>query len=119
MKKISVILFVVSAVVVFSYCSSTKNAASAPKVPAKINFQANVMAIIQANCAPCHIPDKGGRKKALDTYASASANIDDILRRIQLEPNARGFMPDKKPAKLSEADINTFKQWKADGLLAN
>jgi len=121
MRKIYVSFFMVAAIVVFSYCSSSKKTAgSAPAVaaapvPPKVNYQANVMSIIQANCAPCHFPDKGGNKKALDTYTAVTANVDDILRRIQLQPTERGFMPNRKP-KLSDADINAIKQWKADGL---
>ena len=113
MRKIYVSLFLVAAVVAFSYCSSSKKVAAAPAKP-KVNYQANVMSIIQANCAPCHFPDKGN-KKPLDTYTAVSANVDEILRRIQLAPTERGFMPNRKP-KLSDADINTIKEWKADGL---
>ena len=121
MRKVIVSIIVVSAVMVFTYCSSTKPAtASAPKeepkpVVKKINYQANVMSIIETNCAPCHFPDKGGNKKALNTYTALSAQVDEVLRRIQLQPTERGFMPNRKP-KLSDADINTIKQWKADGL---
>jgi hypothetical protein len=116
MKKIYVSVFMVAAIVVFSYCSSSKKTAAAAPVIPKVNYEANVMSIIQANCAPCHFPDKGGNKKALNTYTAVSANSDEILRRIQLAPTERGFMPNKK-AKLADADINTIKQWKADGLL--
>lgn len=112
MKKIYVSFLMLAAVFVFSYCSSSKKAA---KVPVKINYQANVMTIVQTNCTPCHFPDQGGRKKPLNTYTAVSTQVDEILRRIQLDPTARGFMPDRHP-KLSDADINTFKQWKADGL---
>ncbi len=114
MKRMTACLLVIAAITVFTYCSSTKKA-SAPPTVAKVNYQANVMSIVQANCTPCHFPDKGGRKKALDSYAAVSAQIDEILRRIQLNPTDRGFMPDRKP-KLAEADIKAFVQWKADGL---
>jgi mono/diheme cytochrome c family protein len=118
MKKIYTCLFLAAAVVAFSYCSSSKKAAGAApvaKAPAKINYQANVMSIIQANCAPCHFPDKGGNKKPLDGYAAVSSQIDEILRRIQLNPTDRGFMPNRHP-KLSDSTINVIRQWKADGL---
>jgi hypothetical protein len=121
MKKIYVTLFVVGDITVFTYCSSTKNTtASAPKtetkpVVKKISYQDNVMGILQANCAPCHFPDKGGNKKPLDSYTAVSSTADEILRRIQLAPTDRGFMPNRKP-KLSDSTINVIKQWKADGL---
>lgn len=115
MKKNSVIIIVIATVMVFSYCNSALNAAS-PKVAAKINYQTDIAALLQANCTPCHFPDKGGRKKRLDTYASVSGQITEILRRIQLNPKKRGFMPDKR-AKLSDSTIAVFKQWQTDGLL--
>lgn len=123
MKKIYLTLLVAGAVTVFTYCSSTKNttASTAPAktetkpVVKKVSYQDNVMGIVQANCAPCHFPDKGGNKKPLDTYAGVSAQADEILRRIQLQPNERGFMPNRKP-KLSDSTINVIKQWKAGGL---
>ena len=115
-------MIVVSAVMVFTYCSSTKPAATAaaPKAEAKpvvkkISYQDNVMALVETNCAPCHFPDKGGNKKPLNTYTAVSGQIDEVLRRIQLQPTERGFMPRQK-ARLSDADINTIKQWKTDGL---
>jgi cytochrome c553 len=119
MKKMYVSLFVVCAAIAFTYCSSTKNATASKTeskpVPKKTNYQDHVAAIIQANCAPCHFPDKGGNKKALDSYAGVSSQVDEILRRVQLQPNERGFMPRQHP-KLSDTAINVIKAWKAEGL---
>lgn len=121
MKKIYLTLLVAGAALAFTYCSSTKNSTGstakteAKPVVKKISYQDNVMGIVQANCAPCHFPDKGGNKKPLDSYAAVSAQSDEILRRIQLMPTERGFMPNRKP-KLSDSTINVIKQWKADGL---
>ena len=116
MRKIYVSMFLMAAIVAFSYCTSSRKAmATAPSpVAAKVNYEANVMSIIQANCAPCHFPDKGGNKKPLNSYASVLANSDEVLRRIQLNTTDRGFMPFRKP-KISDTAINTIKQWKADG----
>lgn len=114
MKKY-VILFVLSAIAVFfSYCSSSKKATAAPV--AKTTYETNVKSLVETSCSPCHIPAKGGRKKPLDTYASIRENIDDIIRRVELNPTDRGFMPFKN-AKLSDSAINIFKQFKTDGLL--
>lgn len=116
MKKIMVGLSLLTASLLFSYCSSSKKAAgSGAAASAKTTYATNVAEILQTNCAPCHFPDKGGNKKPLDNYASASKNIDDILRRVQLNPGDRGFMPMRHP-KLADATIATLKQWKADGL---
>ena len=114
MKKTVLLSAVVVAVLVFSYCSSAKKAtAVAPKLT---SYEANVAPIVMANCTPCHFPDKGGNKKPLDSYNSVSNQIDDVLRRIQLNPTDRGFMPNKHP-KLADSTIAVFKQWKADGLV--
>ncbi|HVZ26511.1 MAG TPA: hypothetical protein VG842_10670 [Sediminibacterium sp.] len=118
MKKIVVGLSLLTATLLFSYCSSSKKAAASSagtQGKATTTYAANVASILETNCAPCHFPDKGGNKKALDSYAAASSNIDDILRRVQLNPGDRGFMP-MRHAKLADATIATLKQWKADGL---
>lgn len=116
MKKFTVFLSVIAAILAFSYCSSSKKAATATVVPAKITYTANTRQIFEANCAPCHFPDKGGNKKPLDTYTNATAQIDQVLRRVQLNPGDRGFMPARHP-KLSDSTINMLKQWKEDGLM--
>jgi hypothetical protein len=113
MKKILVIVFLAIVSLAISYCTASKKAA---KAPVKMTFNANVQTAVQTYCTPCHIPSKGGNKGALDNYADMSKHIDDVLRRIQLNPTDRGFMPFKKP-KLSDSAINVFKQWKADGML--
>jgi hypothetical protein len=66
-------------------------------------------------CTPCHFPDKGGRMEALNSHAAVKGHIDDIIRRIQLNPGEKGYMPFKKP-KLSDSTINLFRQWKEEGL---
>jgi hypothetical protein len=114
MKKLYVLGTLIAGALVFSYCSSTKKAAAVP-IP-KISYQANIAPLLEANCAPCHFPNKGGNKKALDSYATTVAQYDDLLRRISLNPTDRGFMPNRKP-KLSDSTINVIKQWKLDGML--
>ena len=45
-------------------------------------------------------------------------DIDEIVRRIQLNPGDKGYMPFKRP-KLSDSTIMVFKQFKQDGVLEN
>ena len=113
MKKVFVIAGLAVVALTLSNCNASKKAA---KTRVKMNYDTNVKAVIEGYCSPCHIPAKGGRRPPLDTYALVSKNIDEILRRVQLNPTDRGFMPDRKP-KLSDSTINIFKQWKADGML--
>ena len=111
MKKKILIMFVLAGAV-FQFCSTPKQA-QAPV--AKVNYTADVQPIITQHCSPCHIPPKGN-KEALNTYDAAKKNIDESIRRIQLNPGEKGFMPFKHP-KLSDSTINVFVKWKEDGLL--
>lgn len=114
MKKFAVSGVIAMIVLLFSYCSHSKKAAA--PVVAKVTYEADIKPLIAGKCAPCHIPASGGNKKALDTYTSAKADVDDMVHRVELAPTERGFMPFRKP-KLSDSTIAVFKQWKADGLL--
>jgi hypothetical protein len=110
MRK-SGILSILLLLLVFQYCSTAKKAQAVPLV----TYQANVMPVIQANCAPCHI-GPGGKQAALNNYTTAKMAIDDVISRIQKNPTDRGFMPFKHP-KLPDSTIQVFVRWKTDGLL--
>ena len=115
MKRNLLFSFLIVLAFILSYCSSTRRTASASE-PVKLNFETHLTSVIQGNCSPCHIPSKGGNKLALDNYTNVKTNIDSILRRIQLNPGEKGFMPFRK-AKLSDSTIAVFKQWKEDGMI--
>lgn len=117
MKKVFFASALSLAVIILSNCGPSKKATGeAPPAP-KMTFETNLQAVVMDKCSPCHIPSKGGNKKAYDNYASVKTDIDEIIRRIELNPTDRGFMPFKKTAKLSDSTINLFKQWRADGLM--
>lgn len=111
MRKFIISTLLFFAVLFFSYCSSSRKAVKA----APLTYEANVMAVISEKCTPCHIPEKGGNKKPLANYEALRENIDEIIRRIELNPGEKGFMPFKHD-KLSDSAIAVFKQWKIDGL---
>ena len=115
MKKIYVFAGMAILAMGLTYCSSSKKAAAAPKT----TYTANVSTVIAGSCAPCHIPSKGGNKKPYDNYANVKADIDSIIRRIELNPTDRGFMPFKKTEKLPADVIAVFKKFKEDGALEN
>jgi hypothetical protein len=116
MKKLLTFSLLVFTALVLSYCHSSKKAAgSTTEAKTASLYTGNVEAVVQKTCTPCHFPP-GGNKKPLNTYAAVRDNIDDIIRRIELNPTDRGFMPFKHP-KLSQDTINIFKQWKADGMV--
>ena len=113
MKKLTVCAVLVTAFI-FQFCSSSKKA---QKAAAATTYTANVQPIIAASCSPCHIEGKGN-KKTLSNYTAAKDNIDDIIARIEKNPDERGFMPFKHP-KLPDSTIQMFVKWKADGLKEN
>ena len=121
MKKIYVFAGMAVLALGLTYCSSSKKAAkkaaeAAAAVP-KTNYTTHVSTVIAGSCSPCHIPSKGGNKKAYDNYANVKADIDSIIRRIELNPTDRGFMPFKKTEKLPADVIAVFKKFKEDGAL--
>lgn len=113
MKKLIGFVLLLLFTFMFSKCSSSRKAIVAKP---KVNYQTDIQTLVLSYCSPCHIPAKGGKKSALDNYAALNKNIDDIIKRIQLNPSEKGYMPNKNP-KLSDSTINVFKQWKTDGLL--
>lgn len=115
MRKVFLLALIITGVFVLSNCNPARKATAS--APAKLTYEANLMTVVAENCSPCHIPAKGGKKKAYDSYASVKTDIDEIIRRIELNPTDKGFMPFKKTAKLSDSTIAVFKQWKANGLL--
>lgn len=113
MKKIFVVSTIAISALILSNCSSSKKASSSA---VNSTFENNVSAVIMSHCSPCHIPAKGGNKKPLDNFAGVKESIDEIIRRVELNPGERGFMPMKR-AKLNDSTIAVFSQWKKDGLL--
>jgi len=118
MKKYFIFTGLMASVVLLYNCSGSKKAtASAPPPPVAFNYETNVKTVIETNCVPCHVPAKGGNKRPYDNFANVKSDIDEIIRRIELNPTDKGFMPFKKAAKLSDSTIAVFKKWKTDGLM--
>lgn len=115
MKKVTfTTLVLLSGALLFSYCGASRKAADTSAKKPTVTYSAQLMPLIESKCSPCHIPAKGGNKEALDNVASVRAHIDDIIRRIQLDPSDPKFMP-KKKAPLSKEEIAMFKKWKEEG----
>lgn len=118
-QRVILLLLAMFSVLLVHYQCSLQNTASASGYKndlSSVSYARDIAPIMSAKCTPCHFPDEG-RKKMLDTYTAVKANIDTILRRIQLEENERGFMPfkSKKPP-LTEEEIELFKKWKSQGM---
>lgn len=115
MKKILTVSSFAAVSIFFAYCCSPKKISGTKEAP-KSTYESSVSSIIMASCSPCHIPSKGGNKRPYDNYANVKSDIDEIIRRVELEPGVRGFMP-MKGQKLPAETIAAFKKWKADGML--
>jgi hypothetical protein len=114
MKQLLAVTAICTAIIIFSNCNPAKKATAT--APPKSTYEINVQTLVMKDCVPCHVPAKGGRKKAYDNYANVKADIDEIIRRIELNPGDRGFMP-FKGNKLNDSTITAWKQWKNEGLL--
>ena len=113
MKKVFSFIVIVTCVSLFSHCTGSKKAVVVKEPVPSFTYTGNIQQIMVEKCGPCHVAGKGN-KLSLDNYEASMANVDDIIRRIELEPGARGFMPVKRP-KLSDSVINIIKTWKAEG----
>jgi uncharacterized membrane protein len=117
MKKLYVFAAIGVLATALTYCSSAKKAAKAAAA-AKTNYTTAVAPVVAASCSPCHIAGKGN-KKPYDNYANVKSDIDEIIKKIELNPTDRGFMPFRRATKLSADTIAIFKKFKEDGLLEN
>jgi hypothetical protein len=117
MKKYFIIGLFVTTAVIFYNCHGAKKSTGSVAVRAT-TYESGIQTLIAANCSPCHFPAKGGNKEPFDSYDKAKANIDNMIRRIELNPADKGFMPFKHP-KLSDSTIAVFRKWRDDGLKQN
>ncbi len=113
MKRYIILLLLFAGYASLIQCNSTKKvtAVTAPVV----FYESEVRTLIEAKCAPCHLPAKGGNKAPLATYENVVEEIDNIISRVNMNPGDRGFMPFKHD-KLSAGEIAIFTQWKAGGM---
>lgn len=110
--KFKILVAVCSGVLFFTYCTSSKKATESAQT---VFYATHIQPIVNVQCSPCHFPSRDGKKSSLETYDDVSMNINEIIRRIELYPGTKGFMPMKKP-RLSDSTIALFKTWKAEGL---
>jgi hypothetical protein len=113
MKKIAAVTMLLLIAFGFQYCSSSKKAA-APV--ATTSYSKDVVPMMQASCSPCHFPPDG-RKEPLNTLASVTTHIAQLIERVKLPPGEKGYMPfmNKKPA-LTTEQIALLEKWKAEGM---
>ena len=111
MKK-ALFILTLAAVTFFIACSKKAS-------PAKVKlttYTVDIAPLLQAKCAPCHMPSKNGRKADFENYESAKRHATQMLDRVLMDPGQRGFMPFKNE-KLPETEIALIKKWIDQGLL--
>lgn len=108
MKKFLLPVLFLATLVTFQFCSSSKKAQKAPK----ITYSNKVQSLIAGSCSPCHVGN--ARSGHLDSYDSAKVHVDEIVRRIQLNPTDKGFMPARR-SKLADSTIQFLIAWKEAG----
>ncbi len=117
MKKFFFISFTVFAFIACSKKTTSPSSGAGPtpdKAKAETMYASEIKPVLELKCSPCHFPDKGGNKAALDNFDAASKIIEDVIRRVQLDPSAPGYMPFKgKKDALTAAEIASLKSWKA------
>ena len=111
MKKVLFFVLFFAMVVVFEFCNSSKKL---HKSTPQVSYASNVQSIVVGSCSPCHV-GAGARQKKLDSYDAVKANIDDMIRRVQLNPNDKGFMPMRHP-KLPDSTIQVLVKWRDAGM---
>lgn len=113
MKKTILLSGICLSFVLIIFSCSRKSAATlaSNKQAAHVNmYETSVKPLIATKCTPCHFPSEGGKKRTLDNYDSVKVVAADIVRRVELNPGEKGFMPFRKP-KLSAEEIAVFKKW--------
>ncbi|SHK58413.1 cytochrome c [Chryseobacterium polytrichastri] len=82
-----------------------------------VKYTVEVEPIIKERCLGCHSPGGPAAFRPFTNYNQVKEHIDNIIDRIQRPNGAPGRMP--PGGALSPSQINTFIQWKSDGLLEN
>ena len=106
-------LFVVS-IFVIAACKSDKIQPVDPNCPEVISFTEKIEPMILNSCATSGCHAAGFQSPTLETHADISAEANDILVRIQLDPTSSQLMPSGGP-KLADSLIQQFKCWVDQG----
>ncbi len=84
------------------------------EVLGKVNFDMDILPVVEASCKPCHVD--GGANTNYTVYDNSKTNVDFIIDRIKRDEGTQGFMP-LGGTKLEADKIALIEKWKADGLL--
>jgi uncharacterized membrane protein len=119
-NKYTLVFILAALAIVLQVCkpsqsSTASKPADAPPVPT-VSYEKDIKPILLGKCTPCHFPEQG-KKKMLDTYAAVKTDVNEILRRVKLNPEEAAFMPfkSKKPA-LTAEEKQLLDDWLKQGM---
>lgn len=94
---------------------TAKLVSNADPTPHELEYRTKIVPILERSCKPCHFPDAGGKRRALNSYEQVTKNVSHILKRTQKDPSSKGFMPYKsKRDPLTPSEIQIIKDWAAE-----
>jgi cytochrome c5 len=113
MKKIKIIILLITSVLIVSCESNTYNEISV--VATNPTYTSNVQAVIKANCTGCHAG--GSQFPNLETYAQVkeSAQNGSLICRINQSISCGAIMPPN--GAMSKQTIDMIKLWQTQGYL--
>lgn len=118
MKKLKAIYPVLVLALAVMSCSGGDDSSTPPVTPpptgGAVTYNANIKAIIDANCVSCHSPGGENSGVPLQTYAQVYAKASLIKTRIEKPAGDPLVMP--KGGKLSQANIDLINQWITAGM---
>lgn len=82
-----------------------------------VSYVSTIEPILRQQCTACHGASNPSGNLSLTTYLQAKNSIDITITRIDLQNGQAGVMP--TAGRMSAANIQAFKDWKAQGLLEN
>jgi hypothetical protein len=121
-KACTVAIFLVAVPFAFTGCAYDSEEVLYPSNfcdTTSVGYAADILPIVQANCAlsGCHVAGGSGTGN-FTTYAALKAQVDNgrLLPSINQESNATAMPPD---GRLSDCEINKFTLWVQQGAPQN
>ena len=108
MKKVIVLLMILSISSIFTSCESATYCDISPYV-AKPTFNANIGPIVRSTCASCH---SGGKQYPdLENYVQVklASEFGSLICRIDQSKSCGAIMPQSGP--MPECTIDMFNRW--------
>ncbi|MTI38161.1 hypothetical protein [Fulvivirga lutimaris] len=112
-SQLFVSVLILTSSIIFQNCKPQQKVSDSEKL---ISYEVDIKPLMVRSCTPCHFPENG-KKKMLDTHDKVVADISEIIRRIELQPEEKGYMPFKsKREAFSPEEIALLKTWVDQGM---